>query len=862
MHLFDHLMCGLLLYPRLHILNSTPDLTMDHCDTKKWQFTTNDPNFTIQPDGTIVTVIITMVPANGRQFSVLFQDPSGQKGVMKVYLGQKSGKVLKDGPLKRFKRRWSPLPFNIIENDDPPFPKNVELVRSDSSAIRPVYYTISGPGVTEGLFSVDKDTGMLLVNRAVDREKTPEFVFQFRVFDIETNQETDEPLPFTVNVIDVNDNAPTFTGPLRFTVLEQSKAGTVVGIVKATDLDQSGTDHSKIRYSLLSWNDLFFIDPETGVIATNTDHLDREAKDTYLVTVQIQDMNGAGNGLSNTATATVVLGDINDNPPTFTKSTYSVTIKENQEGGLILRIPVEDKDMVNTPNWNSEFVITKGNENGNVRIECDPKTNDGLIYQTKAVDYEKTKNLKLEVMARNQAELNGTLSRWESVPVDVSVEDVDEGPEFTAPTMFLSVKENTPNDTLIGTYIAVDPETKSSAGISYYKVSDPASWISVDKSTGQLKIANTVDRESRFVTNGMYNVPVKAVDSSLKTGTGTVIILVEDVNDHVPDVPSKLLLMCEEHGGVMGSVLVLAEDKDQSPYSAPFSFSLGKEHDGKWALNPLNDTAVILKQAQELRTGLYPVSLIIKDLQGFGKTQTVTVRICHCRNGACLPQWSSTSLGARAILAMMLALALLLLFCITFFCVTKNEKMEVEAIGGMLLESNIEAPGNDNLNRIYVPSSGLHQSVKGSVAGGRLEGVKKVTIGGALGSQQNLLQQSGGVLQNGLSGRYVLTRGGQYVGRQCGSGILDDHVFLKLNSSPAWSTWLTTGNFLQEKLAYLGTVEERQYSEDIIHQYGYEGVGSPAGSVGCCSDQGNQEDLDFLNTLGPKFKTLAEVCKQ
>lgn len=68
-------------------------------------------------------------------------------------------------------------------------------------------------------------------------------------------------------------------------------------------------------------------------------------------------------------------------------------------------------------------------------------------------------------MARNQAELSGTKAQWMSIPVDVSVVDEDEGPEFTAPTVHFRVKENTPNDTLIGTYIAVDPETKSSAGI-------------------------------------------------------------------------------------------------------------------------------------------------------------------------------------------------------------------------------------------------------------------------------------------------------------------------------------------------------------------------------------------------------------
>lgn len=70
-------------------------------------------------------------------------------------------------------------------------------------------------------------------------------------------------------------------------------------------------------------------------------------------------------------------------------------------------------------------------------------------------------------------------------------------------------------------------------------------------------------------------------------------------------------------------------------------------------------------------------------------------------------------------------------------------------------------------------------------------------------------------------------------------------------------TWST---FSLQKLAYLRTEEQGRYADDIIHAYGFEGVGSPAGSVGCCSDQVNQEDLDFLNTLGPKFKVLAEVC--
>lgn len=58
-------------------------------------------------------------------------------------------------------------------------------------------------------------------------------------------------------------------------------------------------------------------------------------------------------------------------------------MKENEKDKLVLQIPVQDKDLVNTPNWVSKFLITKGNENGNFRIDTDPKTNGGRLYVSK-----------------------------------------------------------------------------------------------------------------------------------------------------------------------------------------------------------------------------------------------------------------------------------------------------------------------------------------------------------------------------------------------------------------------------------------------------------------------------------------------
>ncbi|KAK2822450.1 hypothetical protein Q5P01_022515 [Channa striata] len=818
------------------------------CDTNLLQMTAGDPSFTVQRDGSVLAVAPVYVPSTGRTFSVLLQGNNGPRSEMEVRLIHSKAKGSGQGLLKRTKRRWSPPPFNILENDLDPTPR-----------------------ILIGLYQIVKP-----ILTSTTPSEFPNFTLRARVFDRKTNKETDDYLDVKIVIDDVNDNAPQFSEPLQYTVLEHSNPGTVVGKVTATDRDQAGSDHAKVRYFLLSETNLFAIHPETGVITTVTNTLDREKQDKHFVKVEVRDMAGVPGGLSTTGTATVTLGDINDNPPTFTKTSYDASVKENEKDILILRIPVEDKDLINTPNWKSKFIINKGNEQGNFRIETDPKTNEGLLYVTKPLDYEKTRSVNLEVMARNEAELTNTKAQWSTVPVSISVIDVDEGPEFTAPTVRFNVKENTPNGTLIGTYTAIDPETKSSNGIKYYKVKDPAGWISFDRNNGEVRVASTIDRESPFAPNGTYNVIVKAVDATSKTGTGTVIIQVEDVNDNMPEIPTRDLVLCEKEGE-LGSVLVVAEDKDQPPFSYPFTFSLPKDNDGQWSVTKINATSAMLTQLKELPTGIYTVPIDVKDLQGFGKTQSAKVRICQCKNGVCLAKPSSVSLGGLALLAMLLPLALLLLLCLLLgiFCATKGDKIQIEDAGdsGILLKSNTEGRGEEVDPSLITVPTGVHAE-KGSVMlNSTWPGLKSSSTLGAHSTQEN------GMYKNGVDMLYTSQYesqygaqqfGGQFGAQQFGGQFGGQHVenVMGLESrnlfqdSALLQTWKTNGLFLDQKLNYMGTEEDERYADDIIHSYKFEGRGSAAGSVGCCSDYGENDNLEFLNTLGPKFRTLADVCKK
>lgn len=71
----------------------------------------------------------------------------------------------------------------------------------------------------------------------------------------------------------------------------------------------------------------------------------------------------------------------------------------------------------------------------------------------------------------------------------------------------------------------------------------------------------------------------------MKTGTGTVIIVVEDVNDNNPIITPGEKVVCENEGD---SVVIVAEDSDQSPFSSPFTFSMPADSDGKWSVTRFN----------------------------------------------------------------------------------------------------------------------------------------------------------------------------------------------------------------------------------------------------------------------------------
>ena len=86
-------------------------------------------------------------------------------------------------------------------------------------------------------------------------------------------------------------------------------------------------------YSLTGGNGQFSINPGTGQIITSS-LLDREARANYQLLVVATD-GGQPLGMSSSATVSVVVADINDNPPRFHHHPYVTHIPAFTTAGRV-----------------------------------------------------------------------------------------------------------------------------------------------------------------------------------------------------------------------------------------------------------------------------------------------------------------------------------------------------------------------------------------------------------------------------------------------------------------------------------------------------------------------------------------------
>ncbi|CAO2639894.1 PCDH7 [Lemmus lemmus] len=215
-------------------------------------------------------------------------------------------------------------------NDNPPvfgqsvvevyFPENnipgervatVLATDADSGKNAEIAYSLDSSVM--GTFTIDPDSGDILVNTVLDREQTDRYEFKVNAKDkgIPVLQGSTTVI---VQVADKNDNDPKFMQDVfTFYVKENLQPNSPVGMVTVMDADKGR--NAEMSLYIEENSNIFSIENDTGTIYS-TMSFDREHQTTY--TFRVKAVDGGDPPRSATATVSLFVMDENDNAPTVT----------------------------------------------------------------------------------------------------------------------------------------------------------------------------------------------------------------------------------------------------------------------------------------------------------------------------------------------------------------------------------------------------------------------------------------------------------------------------------------------------------------------------------------------------------------
>nr|XP_046168443.1 cadherin-22-like isoform X3 [Oncorhynchus gorbuscha] len=444
-----------------------------------------------------------------------------------------------------------------------------------------IKYTISGEGAGT-IFIIDELTGDIHATERLDREEQSYYTLRAQARDRLTNHLLESESEFVIKVQDINDSEPKFLeGPYIGSVGELSQIGTSVMKVTASDADDPTYGSSaRVVYSVLDGERFFTVDRQTGLIRTAVADLDREKQDRYELVVKATDMAGQMGGLSGSTTVTIVITDVNDNPPRFPQKMYQFSMSEGAAVGTpVGRVIATDADM--GENTDMSYLI-KDEEGGELfKVTTDSDTQEAIITIKKALDFEskRTHNVVVEAVNKHVDPRFSELGSFrDQTIVRVSVNDIDEPPVFhPAEGTILEVQEDARLGALVGTVTAKDPDMENApVRYSIDQSTDQEQIFHIDPVSGAITLGNILDRE----TAGWHNITVMAVeaDNVSQISHSSVSIRILDVNDNPPELATPYeASICEDAkpGQLIHSISVV--DRDEPQLGHRYYFTLAPE---------------------------------------------------------------------------------------------------------------------------------------------------------------------------------------------------------------------------------------------------------------------------------------------
>ncbi|XP_068181899.1 protocadherin gamma-A11-like isoform X5 [Antennarius striatus] len=374
---------------------------------------------------------------------------------------------------------------------------------------------------------LNRERGVLLIKDRIDREtlcgETTPCALHLQML----VENPIEMFRITVEIADINDNAPIFvSSKKRFEISESAIVGSKFVLEKAMDADIGTNDLQ--GYSLSPENNFALklenqADGSKKVEMVLQKPLDREHQEQ--ISLLLTAVDGGQPRMTGTMRITVNVLDANDNAPVFTKTVYKAKINENAPRGTsVTTVNATDRDK----GINGEITYTISNTVRRINELFQINRKSGEVILIGEIDYEKAKLFQIDIEATD----SGGLSDSSKILIDI-IDVNDNSPQLKILSQSHSILEDSPENTVIAMLSVNDPDSERNGEVKC-DMNDEIPFKIQNTMSGfySLVTETALDRE----VTSQYNITVSCSDEGVPSlsSSVTLTLQISDVNDNAP----------------------------------------------------------------------------------------------------------------------------------------------------------------------------------------------------------------------------------------------------------------------------------------------------------------------------------------